>query len=131
MSTDQALIEALEEHHKEAMDRTVSNAPMLTEDPAQPLSQTAQRIIRMAFLAGTIEQAKNQLPPIGTPTLGKFYIQRLPLAPRTAIEEAYLRGFSASGEGWNGEYPFDKSRDPEKDAKWVAQRELDLEDLQP
>jgi hypothetical protein len=39
-----------------------------------------------------------------------------------ALEEAYLAGFKASGEGWNGEFPFE-GEDPEKDAHWVERRD--------
>lgn len=43
---------------------------------------------------------------------------------RNAIEAAYLAGFNASGEGYNGEYPFqDHGKDPEQDAAWVKDRE--------
>lgn len=38
------------------------------------------------------------------------------------FEEAYLQGFMASGEGWNGEWPFD-TKEPEYDPKWVKLRE--------
>jgi hypothetical protein len=38
--------------------------------------------------------------------------------------EGYLSGFNSSGEGWNGEYPFDdQNRSPESSLQWAAGRE--------
>ena len=43
------------------------------------------------------------------------------------VEASYLAGFNSSGEGYNGEYPFqDNSEDPEKDADWLAARSAAL-----
>jgi hypothetical protein len=43
---------------------------------------------------------------------------------KLALEAAYLAGFNASGEGWNGEYPFgDYSQQPEQDKNWYAERD--------
>ena len=44
---------------------------------------------------------------------------------KLAIETAYLAGFNASGEGYNGEYPFEHSN-PEDDAYWVEKRNLTI-----
>jgi hypothetical protein len=45
-------------------------------------------------------------------------------ALKLALEAAYLAGFNASGEGWNGEYPFgDYSQQPEQDKNWYAERD--------
>lgn len=41
------------------------------------------------------------------------------------LREAYLRGFQASGEGWNGEYPGDAENSPE----WNADRAASLKDI--
>ena len=44
-----------------------------------------------------------------------------------AIKAAYLAGFMASGEGWNGEYPFtDKALNPAEDGYWLGIRENEL-----
>jgi hypothetical protein len=44
-----------------------------------------------------------------------------------ALEAAYLAGFNASGEGYNGEYPFgDHVQDPEEDAVWCKDRDDEL-----
>jgi hypothetical protein len=41
-----------------------------------------------------------------------------------ALKAAYLAGFNASGEGYNGEYPFgDHVQDPEEDAAWRKNRD--------
>ena len=41
-----------------------------------------------------------------------------------AMKQAYLAGFMASGEGYNGEYPFqDKGRNPEDDPAWCRDRD--------
>ncbi len=45
-----------------------------------------------------------------------------------ALQAAYLAGFKASGEGWNGEYPFE-GEDPEKDAHWVEKRDRALKEV--
>jgi hypothetical protein len=48
-------------------------------------------------------------------------------ALRMALEAAYLAGFNASGEGYNGEYPFqDHNAHPEQDAGWVRGRDNKL-----
>ena len=48
---------------------------------------------------------------------------------RLALEVAYLAGFNASGEGYNGEYPFgDKNQNPEHDAVWCKDRDNVLEE---
>jgi len=44
-------------------------------------------------------------------------------ALKLAIEAAYLSGFNASAEGYNGEYGIDY---PEKDAIWKRDRDNDL-----
>lgn len=46
---------------------------------------------------------------------------------RIRIEKAYLLGFQASGEGHNGEYPFEqRDVEPETDHNWTKQRDVDL-----
>jgi hypothetical protein len=46
------------------------------------------------------------------------------------IEKAYRLGFSASGEGYNAEYPFsDKGVKLEEDPEWVNGRKIDLEEI--
>jgi hypothetical protein len=40
------------------------------------------------------------------------------------LKQAYLAGFMASGEGYNGEYPFqDNERNPEDDSAWCQKRD--------
>jgi hypothetical protein len=40
-----------------------------------------------------------------------------------ALKAAYLAGFNASGDGYNGEYPFsDRNKNPEHDADWAKAR---------
>jgi len=42
---------------------------------------------------------------------------------RSMLEQAYLGGFNASGEGYNGEYPFsDRDRSPAADPSWARDR---------
>ncbi len=44
-----------------------------------------------------------------------------------ALDAAYLAGFNASGEGYNGEYPFrDHGAHPEQDAGWIKNRDNEL-----
>ncbi len=46
------------------------------------------------------------------------------MTTRKLLESAYLAGFRAAGEGWNGEYPFqDNGRDPVEDSYWSQKRE--------
>lgn len=41
-----------------------------------------------------------------------------------ALKAAYLAGFNASGEGYNGEYPYgDRGQNAEDDAVWCKDRE--------
>ena len=48
-------------------------------------------------------------------------------APKAAVEAAYLAGFNSSGEGYNGEYPFQqRGRDPKDDADWIARRDAEI-----
>jgi len=48
-------------------------------------------------------------------------------ALKLALEAAYLAGFNASGEGYNGEYPFqDHNAHPEQYAGWVRGRDNKL-----
>jgi hypothetical protein len=50
-------------------------------------------------------------------------------AMKQALEAAYLAGFNASGEGYNGEYPFgDKNQNPEHDSVWCKDRDNALEE---
>lgn len=45
-------------------------------------------------------------------------------AEREGMRIGYLAGFNASGEGWNGEYPFsDDGKSPLEDADWVGYRD--------
>jgi hypothetical protein len=44
---------------------------------------------------------------------------------KLALEAAYLAGFNASGEGYNGEYPFDVTVNrPEQNGAWVRDRDI-------
>jgi hypothetical protein len=44
-----------------------------------------------------------------------------------ALDAAYLAGFNASGEGYNGEYPFqDHGAHPEQDAGWIKNRDNEI-----
>lgn len=44
-----------------------------------------------------------------------------------ALKAAYLAGFNASGEGYNGEYPFgDNNQNPEHYPAWCKDRENEL-----
>ena len=46
------------------------------------------------------------------------------------LQAAYLAGFNASAEGYNGEYPYaDNSAWPEADSAWVAQRDRNLKGI--
>ena len=45
------------------------------------------------------------------------------------LNEAYKRGFLASGEGWNSEVPFGKGKTVDEDKDWLEGREMDLEDM--
>jgi len=46
------------------------------------------------------------------------------------LKAVYLAGFMASGEGWNGDCPFnDSDRNPEDDPAWREQRDIDLKEL--
>lgn len=50
-------------------------------------------------------------------------------AMKLALDAAYLAGFNASGEGYNGEYPFgDKNQNPEHDSVWCKDRDNALEE---
>jgi hypothetical protein len=58
----------------------------------------------------------------------QFHIQPLYLHPAPIppgmVQAAYAAGFSASGEGYNAEYPFgDKGADFELDENWCAGRD--------
>jgi len=51
-------------------------------------------------------------------------------AMKTALEAAYLAGFNASGEGYNGEYPFgDLCKHPEDHSVWCKDRDNALEQV--
>jgi hypothetical protein len=44
-----------------------------------------------------------------------------------ALETAYLAGFKASGEGYNGEYPFgDHNQNPDHDPVWCKDRDNEI-----
>lgn len=47
---------------------------------------------------------------------------------REMLERAYLAGFAASGEGWNGEYPFEEEN-PLDDAYWTEIRDEFLAEI--
>ena len=76
----------------------------------------------------TQEQAENATGKSGgsyaTRSDGHGGTARLDAARYEGWNAAYLAGFNASGEGWNGEYPFsDKSKSPEDDPDWIAARD--------
>jgi hypothetical protein len=53
-----------------------------------------------------------------------------PATGEVTVQEAYLAGFMAAGEGYNGEYPFqDNNASPEGCNMWVKQRDEDLRAL--
>ena len=46
------------------------------------------------------------------------------------LEKAYLTGFNATGEGYNGEYPYgDRNLNPEEDTEWLERRDEKLKEL--
>ena len=46
------------------------------------------------------------------------------------LEKAYLAGFNATGEGYNGEYPYgDRNLNPEEDTEWLERRDEKLREL--
>lgn len=49
---------------------------------------------------------------------------------KNLLNAAYLAGFNASAEGYNGEYPFqDHGTSPENDAGWRLGRNCKIEEL--
>ena len=49
---------------------------------------------------------------------------------KNLLNAAYLAGFNASGEGYNGEYPFqDCGTSPEKDDGWRFARDFKIAEL--
>ena len=51
-------------------------------------------------------------------------------ALKKLLKEAYARGFAASGEGYNQEYPFDQhGNEPQSDAAWRKNRDRALKTL--
>lgn len=51
-------------------------------------------------------------------------------AAKGKLHEAYLKGFQATGQGWNNEYPFmDGNEDPCKNEHWVSARDAALKEL--
>lgn len=43
---------------------------------------------------------------------------------KCGLERGFLGGFAASGEGWNGEYPFDDmNENPLEDSHWMENRD--------
>lgn len=58
--------------------------------------------------------------------------ERTGLAVALALREGYLLGFSASGEGYNGAYPFGgNNTEPDKDDAWLANRDAHLQAESP
>lgn len=50
-----------------------------------------------------------------------------PVSARVIAEKAYLAGFNAAGEGYNGEWPFhDKGISPDTDEGWLIGRDMAL-----
>lgn len=45
------------------------------------------------------------------------------------LNQAYLIGFRASGEGWNSEVPFGKGQTMQENQDWLEGRKMDLEDM--
>ena len=55
-----------------------------------------------------------------------------PVGARVIAEKAYLAGFNAAGEGYNGEWPFhDKGISPDTDEGWLIGRDMTLAALLP
>jgi hypothetical protein len=55
-----------------------------------------------------------------------------PVGARVIAEKAYLAGFNAAGEGYNGEWPFhDKGISPDTDEGWLIGRDMALAALLP
>lgn len=50
-------------------------------------------------------------------------------AREKALQEGFLCGFMASGEGYNGEYPFDEDADYLRDPWWIEMRDRKLRAL--
>jgi hypothetical protein len=51
-------------------------------------------------------------------------------AMKLALEAAYLAGFNASGEGYNGEYPFqDHNAHPAQDEGWCQNRDAYIREV--
>ena len=55
-----------------------------------------------------------------------------PVGARVIAEKAYLAGFNAAGEGYNGEWPFhDKGISPDTDEGWLIGRDMAIAALLP
>jgi len=75
------------------------------------------------FIAITRAELDKKSPGFSDSAEGKGLVPLLAGVMEAAVEFGYLVGFQASGEGWNGEYPFE-GRDPEADPHWTTTRDL-------
>lgn len=72
----------------------------------------------------------SECPSCGEYDCGECECECDPAPREVTVQEAYLAGFMAAGEGYNGEYPFqDNDASPEGCDMWVKQRDEDLRAL--
>mgnify|MGYP001072892095 FL=1 len=67
------------------------------------------------------------------PDLARAYIAQHEARAKdeARVKAAYLAGFNASAEGWNGEYPYsDTNLSPEDDTDWIECRDAALAAMQ-
>jgi hypothetical protein len=86
------------------------------------MSEAPERVL---YQPGFVDAWRTNLPPERARIPAVEYIRADKV--QAMVEAAYLAGFNASGEGYNGEYPFDqRGINPASDAGWVANRNDDL-----
>ena len=98
------------------MDKATSPSPLLA-DPA--LVEAMTSLLRKKVVINATPEAARMV--LACPAL----TARI----EAAVERAYLDGFMASGEGYNGEYPYgDRNQKPEDDPYWITQRDKTIRD---
>ena len=123
-------------HYEELRKLIDGNSESMTHKDAVrelELMVSQQQSEPVAVVKGNVEITDNgcwTVIDVGLPIGTKLYLSS-PAQSESERDAAYWYkvGFMASGEGWNGEYPFgDRCEDPESNIEWVKIRDAAMQE---
>lgn len=104
-----------------------ANNQMVCDDKGQDSTQRVRGWGRIGYMLQA-EKIQDEVGRLIAQALTEFWGK--PSDPRERLNRAFLAGFNAAGQGFNGEYPFrDSGNSPEYDQDFVTRRDQDVDNI--